>query len=613
MSIFLKNAINKLTYNLKFKKSIIAASVLSVFAFNACAVTSAPSKPLLTNQWANYHGAGFVKLNGETGAYNTVVTQVDVVQLPVSWTPVSGTTSWEVLVDDIVATKGTGVGGSATVPIKKGGMKKIVVRVCNSDGCTDSDADKAIVADTDGSHLEPLVSHVLPGNIDYAQQKDKVVAAYFVEWGVYARKYYVENIPANNLTHVLYGFIPICGANESLKVANPSGWAILQADCSKSQDSQIVIHDMGSALYRQNGIDKAMELDGTPVGYGEIGAGNFGHLMALKKANPHLKILPSIGGWTLSDPFFKMVNKANRDVFVASAKKFLETWKFFDGIDIDWENPGGGGANPALGDPDKDGPAYIALMQQLRAMLDQLGAKNHRTYELTSAVNIGYDKLKHVDYGSAAKYLDHIFMMSYDFYGGWANKTGNQTGIYCGATIPEEKCKGTGSYQGQPEYTLENGTKILLKDGVPAKKLVVGVADYGRGWVGVEPGKGAPMGSMATGPIPVDPADWAWEIGVIDYRGAVKFMKNHPTAKMMWDDTAKASYIYDAPTKTLISLDTPRSVAEKGKYLQSLGLGGIFSWELDGDSNGDLLNAMNLAVGNKPGKTNWTAHKKNKN
>jgi chitinase len=78
----------------------------------------------------------------------------------------------------------------------------------------------------------------------------------------------------------------------------------------------------------------------------------------------------------------------------------------------------------------------------------------------------------------------------------------------------------------------------------------------------------------------------------MDYRGALKFMANNPSAKMIWDDTAKADYIYDQPTKTLITLDTPRSVAEKGLYIKEKGLAGIFSWELDGDGNGDILNAM---------------------
>ncbi|MCW1891409.1 hypothetical protein OK016_28600 [Vibrio chagasii] len=38
-------------------------------------------------------------------------------------------------------------------------------------------------------------------------------------------------------------------------------------------------------------------------------------------------------------------------------------------------SPGGGGAAPDLGDPVNDGSAYIALMAELRAMLDELEAE----------------------------------------------------------------------------------------------------------------------------------------------------------------------------------------------------------------------------------------------
>ncbi|WP_250847436.1 glycosyl hydrolase family 18 protein, partial [Escherichia coli] len=82
--------------------------------------------------------------------------------------------------------------------------------------------------------------------------------------------------------------------------------------------------------------------------------GNFGQLMAIKQAYPHLKILPSVGGWTLSDPFYAMKDKTKRDKFVTSVKEFLLTWKFFDGVDIDWEYPGANGASTTLAS-DKDG------------------------------------------------------------------------------------------------------------------------------------------------------------------------------------------------------------------------------------------------------------------
>ena len=566
-----------------------------------------PTKPALTQQWKNYTGAGFVKLGAETDPYKKAVTRVDVVQLPVSWRTSAGTTSWKVLVDGKVAKTGTGLGGQTIVPITKGGMLNLVVRVCNAGGCKDSNADKVSVADTYGSQLQPLVGTPEKGTIDYTQQRNKIVGAYFVEWGIYSRKFYVENIPANNLTHVIYGFIPICGKNETLKNTNLNSWNVLQKDCKLSKDFQLVIHDQGAALFRENGTYKAKTLDGKAVPYGGIGKGTFGHLMALKKAHPNLKVIPSIGGWTLSDPFFAMKTQADRDVFVASAKEFLETWKFFDGLDIDWESPGKGGATPSLANKKLDGPNYIALMKDLRAMLDKLGLKYHRKYELTSAIIVGHDNLRYVDYGKAQQYLDNIFLMSYDFYGAWSNQTGHQTGLYCGATIPIAKCNGTGADEGKPEYTLANGTKILLDQGVPAKKLVVGAAFYGRGWIGVKPKTSTPMGGLGNGPTSVSQADFAWEAGTMDYRGAIKFMKQHPAAKMIWDNQAKADYIYYSPSGTLISLDTPRSIAAKGTYLESLGLGGIFSWEISGDSKGDLLNAMNKSVGNKPGKTTWSA------
>ncbi|WP_250131536.1 glycosyl hydrolase family 18 protein, partial [Serratia marcescens] len=77
-----------------------------------------------------------------------------------------------------------------------------------------------------------------------------------------------------------------------------------------------------------------------------------------------------------------------RDRFVGSVKEFLQTWKFFDGVDIDWEFPGGNGANPNLGSP-QDGETYVLLMKELRAMLDQLSAETGRKYELTSAISAG--------------------------------------------------------------------------------------------------------------------------------------------------------------------------------------------------------------------------------
>ena len=45
--------------------------------------------------------------------------------------------------------------------------------------------------------------------------------------------------------------------------------------------------------------------------------------------------------------------------------------------------------------------------------------------------------------------------------------------------------------------------------------------------------------------------------------------------------------------------DDPRAVAEKGRLAVKAGLAGLFGWELSQD-DGDIVNAMNRGLGNKP-------------
>ncbi|MEG3695478.1 glycosyl hydrolase family 18 protein, partial [Vibrio coralliirubri] len=285
--------------------------------------------------------------------------------------------------------------------------------------------------------------------------------------------------------------------------------------------------------------------------------------------------------WTLSDPFFFMHDESKRRVFVESVREFMETWKFFDGVDIDYEFPGGKGANPDLGDPDIDGDTYVVLMKELREMLDELGEKNDRYYELTSAINVGYDKLAVVDYGEASKYLDHIYMMSYDFYGAWDQQNFNhQTGLHASSVNPGN------------EYYASKGVDILLAQGVPANKLIVGAAAYGRGWKGIKDISGDnPFTGTASGPI-----KGTWEDGVLDYRDIAN---NHGEAqgfKSFYDAQAEAAYRFNSTTGELISYDNERSVKAKARYALEQGLAGIFHWEVDGD-NGELTNAMHEGLG----------------
>ena len=593
-------------------KQLITACAISA-ALSSQYAQAAPAAPSIDWTPQNY---SFVEVNLEgQGSYKDLVTAKEVVDISIKWNSWSGSggDSYKVYFDNMLVNEGTLASGTKSgvinFPYDKSGRHQLTIELCDGSDCATSAQKEIIIADTDGGHLDPLAMNIDPNNKTYPTQVDNVVGAYFVEWGIYGRAYDVTQIPADNLTHLLYGFIPICGDNESLKeIENGNSWRALETACAGSADYEVVIHDPWAAIQKAlPGIDSNDPIRGT-----------YAQLMALKQRNPDLKILPSVGGWTLSDPFYGFTNKSNRDTFVASMKTFLKTWKFYDGVDIDWEFPGGdGAAGDRLGDTVNDGPAYIALMQELRIMLDELEAETGREYELTSAIGSGYDKIQDVDYAAAAQFMDYIFAMTYDFFGGWNNVTGHQTGLNCGSHISIDECNGTGlDDNGEPRkgpaYTLTNAVDLLLAQGVAAKKIVVGTAMYGRGWEGVMPENTTiadnPMTADGTGKLKGSTAQGVWEDGIIDYKGLAQYMVGSAGTgvngfEVGYDELADAAYVWNRQSGTLVTYDSPRSVLAKGQYVTANGLGGLFAWEIDAD-NGDILNAMHEGLGDVVGPIN---------
>ncbi len=580
-------------------KQLSAAICVALFASTASAAPSTPSINWEPQQYS------FVEVDLEgNGSYKQLVTRVEQVNINIQWSAWSGDggDSYKVYFDDMLVNEGTLAAGSKsgtiTFPYDKAGRHTMYIELCEGGTtCARSAGKPIVIADTDGGHLAPLPMDVDPNNRDIGIKQGLVTGAYFVEWGIYGRDYDVTNMPAQNLSHILYGFIPICGENASLS-GGPK--RALETACAGSADYEVVIHDPWAAVQKAlPGVDAKDPIRGT-----------YSQLMALKQRYPDIKILPSVGGWTLSDPFGGFTNKANRDTFVASMEEFLRTWKFYDGVDIDWEFPGGDGPNPDIGDPINDGPAYVALMQELRAMLDKLEAETGRTYELTSAIGAGYDKIEDVDYQAASQYMDYIFAMTYDFYGAWSNVTGHQTALYCGEHMSAGQCNGTGlDDNGEPRkgpaYTTDNAVQLLLAQNVPSKKIVVGTAMYGRGWEGVYPQNAAidgnPMTAPGNGPLKGSTAQGVWEDGVIDYKGVKANMIGAAGTgingfEVGYDEQAQAAYVWNRATGKLITYDSRKSVLAKGAYVNQYNLGGLFAWEIDAD-NGDIFNAMHDGLG----------------
>lgn len=430
---------------------------------------------------------------------------------------------------------------------------------------TDAGADESATGNQDQNCEENTVTD------SGSRPEGMVVGTYFVEWGVYGRNYHVMDMPAEKLTHVLYGFIPICGPNDSLQQANASGYSALVQQCAGKQDYEVTIHDKYAALEKSYPGDKWDD---------EI-KGNFGQLIKLKQQQPHLKVLPSIGGWTLSDPFFHLATDDNkRAVFVNSVANFLRTYSFFDGVDIDWEFPGGRGANANLGSQ-ADYEAYADLMRDLRAMLDNLETELGKELELSSAIGTSPVMVAAANYGRAHQYMDYIFAMTYDYYGAWSGVLGHQTAL------------NNYSYNTNNGFYAASVLDSLTAQNVPANKIVMGVAAYGRGWKNVSGGQPEwPFSGTGNGA-----AKGTWEDGVLDYKDIVANYLGGTTGNgingfsYFYDSEAEAPYLWNYSTGTLITYDNPRSIKAKADFVKNHGLAGLFSWEIDAD-NGDITNAM---------------------
>lgn len=538
---------------------------------------AAPGVPQVGWMETNY---ALVEVDQATSAYAQLLTIKQQVDIPVSWDKWSGddatTANYKLNGETVLSQALTDSGaqsGNASIPVSQGGRYQLSVSLCNADGCTSSASTEIVVADTDGSHTQPLQLTAGENNQPYVNNTDSVVGAYFVEWGVYGRKFPVDRIPAYNLNHILYGFLPICGGagiNDSLAAASSSSYSALQTACAGTQDYEVAIHDPWAALQKP----------ATGQDYSTPYKGNYGQMMELKQAYPDLSILPSIGGWTFSDPFFAMADPTIRARFIASLDRFLRTWKFFGGVDIDWEYPGGNGANPLLGDPANDGATYVTLMRELRQMLDRIEADTGRSMKLTSAIGAAPDKIALIDYQAASQYMDRIFVMSYDYYGAWSmDVLGHQTPLHNSNVQPD------------PGFNASAGVDALLAQGVDPAKIVVGTAMYGRGWKGVSDyGNDTPFQGVASGAI-----DGTWEAGSLDYRDiADNLIPNG--FEYHYDAIAEAPWLFKPSTGELVTYDDPRSVRAKGNYVTSNGLGGLFAWEIDAD-NGDILNAMHQGLG----------------
>jgi chitinase len=393
---------------------------------------------------------------------------------------------------------------------------------------------------------------------DNDKHAGKLLGAYFEEWSIYGANYNVSDVQnsgaASKLTQLLYAFADVSSTGQC---AFADTWADYQDPYLPSVNGQAYT----GPLY-----------------------GNFAALQQLKGIHPSLKVMISIGGASATNTanFSSAASSAAGrqqlaasciDIFIkGNVAPSISTGTLFDGIDLDWEFPTA-----------SDKENFTALVAEFRCQLDTLGAQNHTHYLLSIAAPAGSQNYSNIQLAAVAKQLDFLNMETYDYHGTWETTTNHAAPLF---DSPYDPARGQG-------LNVNSTIDAYLAAGVPARKMLLGIPFYGRGWAGV-PDVHHGLYQPSTGAAPSPSGDTLATDGVATFRTLEQFPGTNGYQRYH-DYFSLADWLYSASAQTFWTYDDQPTVAVKMVYdrFKADGLGGAFGWALkDDDANATLVKTM---------------------
>lgn len=282
----------------------------------------------------------------------------------------------------------------------------------------------------------------------------------------------------------------------------------------------------------------------------------------LKQKYPSLKVMVSLGGWggcMTCSPVFAV--SKSRIEFALSVKKLCDKFKL-DGIDLDWEYPA------IEGYP---GHPYAAndktnFTELIRALRQALGVKAEISF---AAGGFGKFIEESVEWDKVMSLVNRVNLMSYDLVGGYSEVSGHHTPLYSNKVQKE---------------SVDNGVRLLVSKGVPAGKIVIGGAFYGRIFSvsdSLNHGLNRP-GNFYKG---------------ISYKYLNDSINPANGYEIYLDKISAAPYAFNARRKLFATFDDSLSVTRKTRYAIHNKLNGIMFWQLMDDKfTGGLLNVIHQTL-----------------
>ncbi|XP_046551782.1 chitotriosidase-1-like [Haliotis rubra] len=296
---------------------------------------------------------------------------------------------------------------------------------------------------------------------------------------------------------------------------------------------------------------------------------------SLKKQDPNIKLLLSIGGWNGKLKEFSLLASTdnNTNTFAGNAIKFLRS-RNFDGLDVDWEFPATRGGSPS------DKQRFTRMIQLLRQAFEAEASQTGKDRLLLTAalsptpyqIGVSYEPVK------LASNLDLINLMTYDMHGEWEElKTAAHHSSLFGS--PTDKTNNV-------DYLATYWANL----GIPKDKILIGVPFYSRTYT--------MSGGSVSGPGRA--GNYTKENGTLAYYEVCKILQDGATGQRI--DSQKVPYLVSKDQ--WVGYDDEKSLAAKVKYVIDNGFGGVMVWALDMDDFSGicgkafpLMNAVNHAFG----------------
>lgn len=263
-----------------------------------------------------------------------------------------------------------------------------------------------------------------------AAYSDGEVIVYFANWYLgskpAAEGAEVAGIPWDKVTYINHAFwkaAPAEGESET-------SWARRAAGKPARTDFVLASTDINADI-----------IDPTPSALDpSMPRNHFAEYAVMSEKYPDVNIMISVGGWSDCGYFSEMAyTPEGRAAFIDSCMSLMDEYPWIDGIDLDWEYPGGSNDGerkpesdadegcPIWGTAQEDRANFAALCKEMREAFDARYGAGAKKITACASASTGWT-LPNQDWVSAEPYLDMINVMTYDMAGNWDGVTGHASG-----------------------------------------------------------------------------------------------------------------------------------------------------------------------------------------